>query len=148
MIYYKINLADLKLDIEMPPHLNKCCIFCIFDIFLLLLQLWEEGQPCSVALPTISSSAGRHGLETKGQTRVASPRGSSVQPMGSGPLWVTSELPWCGPRPDVVHACLLSVEQSQWMNATGLFCLIHFIICRIMYRKYAKYGEKYAKYVI
>ena len=29
-------------------YLNKCCIFCIFDIFPLLLQLWEEGQPCSV----------------------------------------------------------------------------------------------------
>jgi hypothetical protein len=31
-------------------HLNKCCIFCIFDIFALLLQLWEEAQPNAVGL--------------------------------------------------------------------------------------------------
>ncbi len=56
-----------------------------------------------IALPTISSSAGRHGLGTTGQTRVASPRGSSVQPMGSRLVrdkWVAlmQPTPWCGPR--------------------------------------------------
>ncbi len=47
-----------------------------------------------IALPTIFASAGRHGLGTTGQTRVASPRGSSVLPKGSGPLCMTMiELP-------------------------------------------------------
>ncbi len=31
-------------------YLNKCCIFCIFDMFAVLLQLWEKAQPNAVGL--------------------------------------------------------------------------------------------------
>jgi hypothetical protein len=47
LLIFDIYITKSKYYIYMT-HLNKCCIFCIFDIFVILFQHWDKGQPCAV----------------------------------------------------------------------------------------------------